>query len=101
MADSKELRALVGAMTERPWGARLHGSMGPHDYEISGPDMMVPYCERNDAVGIVALANHADALVELIAACEGFGDRNVPQYVAVQQVLIALAKVHAVGKETT
>lgn len=53
---SDELARIVEAISALPWSAAARDSMGPYDYELSGPDMCVPYCEMNDARAIVALA---------------------------------------------
>ena len=50
---------------------------------------------REDNVGIAAQRNHAAALAELVRACEPWAELgNVPPSVA-----MALASVHAVGRE--
>lgn len=99
---STELRRIVGAMTDRPWRAYQHGSMGPDDFVLQmGPDpRQYEILDRDDAAAIVALANHADALVALVKACErwkactakGLGSR------AEHDLQDALAAVHAILK---
>lgn len=106
MADSKELRAIVGAMTVRPWVADddtpcLYS--GCMEVAVLG-DEAQNY--DGDGAAIAALANHADALVELVAACErmlaGTGLsrwHDVECFCVDCELRKALAKVHAVGKE--
>lgn len=93
---SAELRRIVGAMTERPWRAYRHGSMGPEHFvlEIGDQSEFQNYeiLPEDDATAVAILANHADALVALVEACEVAG-RHLDLSPAVQDALDA---VHAV-----
>lgn len=109
MSTSTELRRIVGAMTERPWVVereregwisvfREHGTMvfrGERDPRFAP-----------DATGITTLANHADALVVLVEACERYVRGIDPEVFSTRAeanlhyaLADALAAVHAV-KET-
>lgn len=77
MSDSKSIRSVVSAMTIRP----MRSFAGyRHETEerfiISGTGLsessrMVGYVARQeDAKAFAALANHSDAVIDLIAACE-------------------------------
>lgn len=83
MARGPELRRIVGAMTARPWKwseqHRLEGPPRTEDYG-SGPEqvrdtIIETDCghyppEEQDREAIATLANHADAFVKLVEACE-------------------------------
>lgn len=101
MADSKELRAIVGAMTERPWADHHTGSCLESPSQDGHPmRMSVVLLGANEEAnqrGIRELANSADALVELVAACERYVIHPTGFHYDILRS--ALAKVHAVGKE--
>lgn len=90
---AEELREIVGRMTERPW-RRTCGGLGV----ISG-DNLVCRISRvtpvDDATGIAAMASHADALVELVAACERYAQDPTGFYFGIMRD--KLAAVHAIG----
>jgi hypothetical protein len=96
---SAELRALVAAMTERPWSTEnpardIDGWSTGAIVCATAPRQAVYSPARRgtapeaDRKAIAALANHADALVELVAACEQDLD------ILPVRVLAALARVH-------
>lgn len=97
-----ELARLFGAMTERPW--RVDDDT-PCAYS-GDTEVMVAGDESNNYDGdmptIVALANHADAFLELVRVTEGV--TAWPSHYQLPESFIArlreaLAKVHAVSKE--
>lgn len=109
MSDSNELAHIIGAMTERPWTMdRQVIDCGGHGQGTSPDDDTVtclgPNCDGNDAA-IIALANHADAFLELVRACEElsleWSTSSHAAASAIDSIKAALAKVHAVGKDTT
>ena len=67
---AEELREIVAAMTERPWHLDDDtpcAYAGEREVMVCG-DEVDNY--DGDMPGVIALANHATALVELVAACE-------------------------------
>ena len=100
---SDELAPIIGAMTERPWKADHHCCIESPSQD-GNPEratrMTVTVLGGNgdeNERAIAALANHADALVELVRACERWTRDEGPTPAA--DIEAALAKVHAVGKE--
>lgn len=95
MTTSTELRRIVGAMTERPWFLSEHdgsirGGADPvDDHDVGDADF-----SDVDMTAVLALANHADALVALVEACERLHEEQSQP--AVYAVMRALAAVHAV-----
>lgn len=98
-----ELGAVVAAMTRRPWrwgggGANLK-LQSPSGYTVLRID---GYEAAGDTAAILALANHADALVELVRACERLDDAvnrgaDVPSVSqALHSVLGSLSTLHAI-----
>lgn len=110
MSTSTELRRIVGAMTERPWFARSRFLSRVRDSSGVGGTLPTNHignlAERDDAVAIAALANHADALVALVEAVEGYARVVDPEGFSTRleaelhgALEDALAAVHAI-KET-
>lgn len=101
---SDELARIIGAMTERPWAhSEPHGFIVNKQHELGTAETYQYENSDNNAAAIVALANHADAFLELVAACEAFFPRYDcgPGVGELQKLRAALAAVHAVGKEGT
>ncbi len=109
MGKSDELRALVAAMSARPW---RQGRVEKHHVFVPCADCLGPervllrmnehFSHEADSAAIAALANHADALVDLEAACEAL-DRewsSAGVYTAIARVRQALQRVHEIGKDT-
>ncbi len=105
MSKSDELRELVAAMSARPW---RQGRVEKHHVFVPcetclGPERVLlrmneHFPHEADAAAIAALANHADALVDLVAACEAL-DREwagLGVYTAIAKVRAALRRVHEV-----
>jgi len=98
MGKSDELRALVAAMTPGPWEEN-EGGLITSERECV---IVIGDNEPATAAAIAALANHADPLVDLVAACEEL-DRmwaGVGVYTAIARVREALKRVHEIGKDT-
>ena len=94
---SDELRAIIDAMTPGPWrdtGAGIESSAVGGNGDMSVVTLGEHYEENNAA--IVELANHADALVELLSACELLRGGN-DDFVLVK-IDHALRRVHSVAK---
>lgn len=79
----ENMQAIVGAITKRPpW--RYVADSGRVDAPEAGPNrfLSASVCEMfaagapQNASAIVALANHADALLELWRACENAADHG-------------------------
>jgi hypothetical protein len=93
---SDELRAIFSAMTARPWeNERGLITAGRECVVVIGDN------ESANEAAIVALANHADALVKLVAACERFVDvyergGDVSLTDVARDLSSALARVHEV-----
>lgn len=103
MATGTELHRIVGAMTDRPW----HVSDQPEFVlnDARSEQVCDTYGCRNDiknAAAIALLANHADALVALVLACEstrGLDTSDPAFWRGMEAMYAALAAVHAI-KET-
>ncbi len=108
MSKSDELRALVAAMSARPW---RQGRVEKHHVfvpcaECLGPERVLlrmneHFPHEADAAAIAALANHADAFVDLVAACEEL-NHGSPRDVddTISGIQAALQRVHEIGKDT-
>lgn len=98
-----ELRAIVAAMSGGTWqvvddaedGEVVHAETGKYICRVC----KAPVDDNTRA--IVALANHADALVELMRVCERVLGPSQPTFDGALELELALTAVHAVGKETT
>lgn len=88
-----ELQALVREMTPGMWKAYVHGSMGTSDFTIDGPNIMLSYCDRNDALGIAALRNHAEALLDLVSVCETITDA-AEDGISYGEMLLIVSRLH-------
>lgn len=97
-----ELQAVVAAMTKRPWRLGANAIYRAHPLVMCGERELAMVRATVDAAAIVALANHAAALVELVKACEAWDDEirhgdvsaMMDRIVAVRA---ALAAVHEVS----
>lgn len=99
-----ELRAVFGAMTARPWqddDGRCLTSRAQDDEEDHERMSVVLLGANDDAnqAGLLALANHADAFLELVDEVERYIVHPTGFHYDVMRD--ALRKVHAVGKEGT
>lgn len=112
-----ELARIIGAMTERPWAhSEPHGFIVNKQHELGTAETYLYDNSDDNADAIVALANHADAIVELVAACEalaaarcdgpewgaacgnGWHMAGCQKGASVKRFFAALRAVHAVGK---
>jgi hypothetical protein len=95
---AKDLRSAIEHMTPAPWrGDDDTPCVYSGDIEVSVlGDEAQNY--DGDASAIIALANHADALVDLVAACEAFDDGALTPSECMVGVMAALKRVHEIGK---
>lgn len=94
---SDELRAIFGAMTPGPWRDTGAGIESSADGGHGGMSVVTlgEHYEANNAA-IVALANHADAFVDLEQACELLRGGN--DDLVLVKINRALQRLHAVPK---
>lgn len=100
---SDELAPIIGAMTERPWAhSEPHGFVVNKQHELGTAETYQYENSDNNADAVVALANHADAFLELVRVVEGVTAWPSHYHLPVSfiaRLREALTKVHAVGKE--
>lgn len=71
MSDSRELRTVVDAMSDRPWAhSEPHGFIVSAQHEVGVAETYPYENNSNNANGIIAIVNCADAFVGLVAECE-------------------------------
>lgn len=103
---SADLRRLVVAMTERPWEANGRDVRCAKGLFAELLDVNHIGDSEQNAAAIAALANHADALVALLDACEGVAKLGSLLHTTVgtpasefsvwERMISALAAVHAI-----
>ena len=80
-------------------GQPQHTRRGEVMLDLGLEDNPDPEFTRDDLDAITALANHADALVALVEACEALNDGRIPLGTSAATVRAALAAVHAIRSE--
>jgi hypothetical protein len=114
MGKSDELRALVAAMSAGPW---RQGRVEKHHVFVPCADCLGPervllrmnehFPHEADCAAIAALANHADAFVDLVRASERLKawddgeERSYQEFdAALDGIMCALRRVHDIGDGT-
>jgi molybdopterin-guanine dinucleotide biosynthesis protein A len=114
MSKSDDLRAIIAAMSARPW---RQGRVEKHHVfvpcaECLGPERVLLrmneyFPHEDDAAAIAALANHAEALVGLVRAAERLKawddgeERSYQEFdAALDGIMCALRRVHEIGDGT-